>query len=562
VTGNPSANGHTPVPPAPAERMHLVVAGHVDHGKSTIVGRLLADTHSLPDGKLEQIRALCARTSRPFEYAFLLDALKDERAQGITIDSARVFFKSPVRQYIIIDAPGHVEFLKNMISGAARAEAAFLVIDAQEGIRENSRRHGYLLGMLGIRQVAVLVNKMDLVAYDQLAFERIVREYRDFLRDVDVIPAAFVPVSGSGGDNIVAAPSAMPWYAGPTALEVLDSFQPQRSAADEPFRMPVQDVYKFTAGGDARRIVAGTVESGTLHVGDEVVFQPSGKRTRVRTIEAFNLAPQRAVSAGSATGFTLEQQVYVARGQVATRSAEREPCVGTRLAVSLFWLGKRPLLTGRPYILKLGAARVSAQLEELHRVIDAATLEVAESRDRVERHEVADGVLRLAAPIAYDNIDEFAATSRFVLLDDYEIAGGGIIRAPAGQPTADQRPPTPSLFVISALEESDCRATAEALETTLRGREVPAYLLGTRGEVGHLAAVAQYLADAGANVVLSAPRLLRQDVHQLEAALGSDRVTAFWIGPDTAIGEPGGIRVASTDPASAAREIHAHLEDR
>jgi len=135
VTGNPSANGHTPVPPAPAERMHLVVAGHVDHGKSTIVGRLLADTHSLPDGKLEQIRALCARTSRPFEYAFLLDALKDERAQGITIDSARVFFNSAVRQYIIIDAPGHVEFLKNMISGAARAEAAFLVIDAQEGIR-------------------------------------------------------------------------------------------------------------------------------------------------------------------------------------------------------------------------------------------------------------------------------------------------------------------------------------------------------------------------------------------------------------------------------------------
>src|SRR6187455_3722401 len=149
----------------PTERMHLVVTGHVDHGKSTIIGRLLADTGSLPDGKLEQVQALCARTSKPFEYAFLLDALKDERAQGITIDAARVFFKTKARDYIIIDAPGHIEFLKNMITGAARAEAALLVIDAHEGVQENSRRHGYMMSMLGIRQLAVLVNKMDLVGY-------------------------------------------------------------------------------------------------------------------------------------------------------------------------------------------------------------------------------------------------------------------------------------------------------------------------------------------------------------------------------------------------------------
>src|SRR5688572_7796811 len=160
-------------------RMGIVITGHVDHGKSTIIGRLLADTGSLPDGKLDQVRDLCARTARPFEYAFLLDALKDEQAQGITIDSARIFFNSELRKYVILDAPGHIEFLKNMITGASHAEAALLVIDAAEGIQENSRRHGYMLAMLGVRQVAVIVNKMDLIAYDQAAFDTIADDFRD-----------------------------------------------------------------------------------------------------------------------------------------------------------------------------------------------------------------------------------------------------------------------------------------------------------------------------------------------------------------------------------------------
>src|SRR5210317_807471 len=161
----------TPAALAAREQMNIVVIGHVDHGKSTVVGRLLADTGSLPEGKLEAVRDQCRRTSKPFEYAFLLDALKDEQDQGITIDSARCFFRSEKREYIIIDAPGHIEFLKNMISGAARAEAAILVIDAKEGVRENSRRHGYLLSMLGIRQVAICINKMDIADYSQEPFE-------------------------------------------------------------------------------------------------------------------------------------------------------------------------------------------------------------------------------------------------------------------------------------------------------------------------------------------------------------------------------------------------------
>ena len=155
------------------QTMNIVVVGHVDHGKSTVIGRLLADTYSLPKGKLEQVKLSCQRSSRPFEYAFLIDALKDEQSQGITIDSARVFFKTKNRDYIIIDAPGHIEFLKNMVTGASRAEAAVLVIDAFEGVRENSRRHGYMLSMLGVSQVAVIVNKMDLVNYEQEVFTKI-----------------------------------------------------------------------------------------------------------------------------------------------------------------------------------------------------------------------------------------------------------------------------------------------------------------------------------------------------------------------------------------------------
>ena len=185
------------------EKMDIVFVGHVDHGKSTVIGRLLADTHSLPEGKLEQVRLSCERNSKPFEYAYLIDALKDERAQNITIDSARVFFKSDKRHYIIIDAPGHIEFIKNMVTGASRAEAAVLVIDAHEGIQENSRRHGYLLWMLGIKQIVVLVNKMDLVNYQKDVYDSIQTEYDKYLHELGIKPICYIPVSGREGDNIV-----------------------------------------------------------------------------------------------------------------------------------------------------------------------------------------------------------------------------------------------------------------------------------------------------------------------------------------------------------------------
>jgi len=204
--------------------MNIVIAGHVDHGKSTVTGRLLADTNSLPQGKLEEVKERCARNAKVFEYAFLIDALKDEQSQGITIDTARVFFKTKKRDYIILDAPGHIEFLKNMVTGASRAEAALLIIDAQEGIKENSRRHGYILSMLGIKQLSVVVNKMDLVSYNENIFERIVKDYSHFLSDININPLCFIPVSGIKGTNISKNNKDLAWYKGGTLVDVLDGF--------------------------------------------------------------------------------------------------------------------------------------------------------------------------------------------------------------------------------------------------------------------------------------------------------------------------------------------------
>ena len=415
--------------PAEVEaRMGIVIVGHVDHGKSTIIGRLLADTGTLPEGKLEQIKDLCARTSKPFEYAFLLDALKDERAQGITIDAARVFFRTPKRRYLILDAPGHVEFLKNMVTGAARAEAALLVLDAGEGIQENTRRHAYLLSMLGVRQIAVVVNKMDLVGCRQEAFDAFARDLGDFLATIDMKPAAIIPVIGREGDNLATRSTEMSWYTGPTVLEALDAFRSQGEAVDGPFRMSVQAVFKFTNDGDDRRIVAGTIDSGRVRVGDEVVFHPSGKRTRVKSLEAFNRIAPTVAGAGESTGFTLAQQIYVTRGELATLAHEPQPVTATRIRASIFWLGARPLELGRNYTLKLGTARVSVHLEHIERVLDASTLEAVTDRTAVVRNEVADCVLKLRHPIAFDRASELAATSRFVLVDNFSISGGGVVR--------------------------------------------------------------------------------------------------------------------------------------
>ncbi len=409
------------------ERMNVVIVGHVDHGKSTLIGRLMADTNSLPSGKLEQVRATCARNAKPFEYAFLLDALKDEQSQGITIDTARCFFQSALRRYILIDAPGHIEFLRNMITGASRAEAALLLIDAREGIQENSRRHGYIMSMLGIKRICVLVNKMDLVDYDQKVFAKICSEYEAFLQRLNVHPLRFIPISALQGSNIARrADAEMPWYDGPTVLEQLDALERPASVRDLPFRFPVQDIYKFTEDGDDRRIFAGTVLTGSVQVNQSVTFYPSGKRSRIRSIEAFNAPARDSAAAGEATGFTLETQIYIRPGELMTRDDQPAPLIGRRFRANLFWMGQAPMIYGKTYKLKIGAAQVPLKLVEVLSVLDAADFVSEHSTQQVDRHDVAECVLETHRPVAFDQIDQVLHTGRFVIVDDYEIAGAGI----------------------------------------------------------------------------------------------------------------------------------------
>jgi bifunctional enzyme CysN/CysC/sulfate adenylyltransferase subunit 1 len=415
--------------------MNIVITGHVDHGKSTLIGRFLADTRSLPEGKLQAVKGMCEKNGRVFEYAFLLDALADEQSQGITIDSARIFFKSSVREYIIIDAPGHIEFLRNMLSGASRAEAAILVIDAVEGVAENSRRHGLLLSLLGVTQVLVAVNKMDLAGYDRDVFERVKSEYGQYLSKLGVKPAAFVPVSAREGKNITSIAPETPWYTGKTVLEILDGFRPLVQNEDSFFAMPVQDVYRFSGGNDERRIYAGAVVSGEISIGDEVFFIPSGKTARIKTIEAWNEPPKTSAFTGEAAGFTLDEEIYVKPGEVMVKKSEQGFFDGKggfvsasgRVRANLIWLGERPFSVGKSYPLKLGCAKVDARLERVESVLGEEREGPVETRQSLARHECGGVVLELSRPIALSTFYNNAELGRFVIVDGFDAAGGGIV---------------------------------------------------------------------------------------------------------------------------------------
>ena len=407
---------------APRALMKVAIVGHVDHGKSTLVGRLLNDTDSLPAGKVDAVAEMCKRRGMPFEWAFVTDALRAERDQGITIDASHIRFADKFRDYVLIDAPGHREFLKNMISGAAGCDAALVVIDAVEGVREQSRRHGYLLHLLGVRQIAVAVTKMDTADYSAERFGRIETDFRRLLEELGIELSAIVPVSGRDGDNIVNRSENTPWYHGPTVLEALGGFQLQPLPVDLPLRIPVQDVYKF----DTRRIIAGRVESGRISVGDEIVFSPSNHSVKVKSLEGWNTeSPIAFAEAGEQVGITLEDQVFVERGELISH-IDTAPMESNVFRARLFWLGDEPLTVGRRYTLKLGTAEARVEVETVERVVDTAEL-LAANTESVPKDAVADVILRSQSMLALDPAEQNPRTGRFVLADGYDIVGGGLI---------------------------------------------------------------------------------------------------------------------------------------
>jgi bifunctional enzyme CysN/CysC len=403
------------------DQLRIVIVGHIDHGKSTLVGRIFHDTGSLPEGKLEQITAQCKKRGMPFEWSFLMDALQAERDQGITIDTTQIWFRTQQREYCIIDAPGHREFLKNMITGAASSEAALLLIDAEEGVREQSKRHGYLLHLLGIKQVAVVVNKMDRVGYDPARFAEISREYGVYLQSIGVREFSFIPISAREGDMVVERGQYMGWYDGKTVIETLDGFANLPAPIEQPLRFPVQDVYKF----DERRIIVGRIESGSLAVGDTILISPGNHTIAVKSIESFGTVPKSRAFAGEAVGITLEDQLFVERGNVISHVADA-PVLAKHLRARLFWLGRKPLTQGKRYTLKINTAEFSAELAEIHHVIDTDALGEHITTE-VERNQVAEVTFRLRGLAAVDEYNLMPRTGRFVVVEGYDIAGGGII---------------------------------------------------------------------------------------------------------------------------------------
>ena len=408
--------------------LKIVVVGHVDHGKSTLVGRLLHETGALAEGKVEALRQVCDKRGMPFEWAFVMDALQAERDQGITIDTTQLRFHTGRRPVLIIDAPGHKEFLKNMITGAASAEAAVLIIDAQEGVREQSRRHGYLLRLLGLTQIAVVVNKMDLVGWSATRFAEVETEIRAYLAGIGVTPTHVVPVSARGGDNIRARSAQAPWYQGPTVIDTLDGFASPAQATDLALRLPVQDVYKF----DQRRIVAGRIESGRLKVGDRLVFSPSGKSARIASIEGWagEHIGTLAAGAGQSVGLTLDEPIFVERGQVA-HLVEAGPALAHEIRARLFWLGREPLALGDRLKLKLATAEYAVEVAAIERVIDVEDL-AGHQGAQVGRNAVAEVVLRSRGAMALDSFGDNARLGRFVLVHGYDIVGGGIVAQALG----------------------------------------------------------------------------------------------------------------------------------
>ncbi len=412
---SPLATRHSLLVPSP---LRIITVGHVDHGKSTFLGRLLYDTDSLSD---QQKQALQFVGDHQTEWAFLLDAFLEEQAQNITIDTTQLVFRTLQRSYVMIDAPGHQEFLKNMITGATRADAALLIIDVAEGIKQQTRRHLQLLSLVGIKQVIVLFNKMDLIDRDESLFKSRAEEIKKLFQEYELVPQQMIPIVARSGENLVARTSQMSWYQGPTVLEALERMTAAPSLENKPLRLMVQDVYRF----DERRLIVGRVESGTLHVGEEIVFFPGRKASRIQSIEEWGRAEQpESATAGKSVAITLEDPLFVERGHIGSAKNE-PPSEGREISARLFWLDPEPLSLHQPVTLQLGTQSVMGRVITITKSNSLTNLD--ESRSIISQHDVADVVIQLTRPMIYDCYEEIAVTGRFAIVAQRGLGGGGVI---------------------------------------------------------------------------------------------------------------------------------------
>ncbi|BDU17660.1 sulfate adenylyltransferase subunit CysN [Lysobacter auxotrophicus] len=394
--------------------LRFITCGSVDDGKSTLIGRLLFESRALFD---DQLAALASDSRRhgtqgeAIDYALLLDGLSAEREQGITIDVAYRFFSTDKRKFIVADCPGHEQYTRNMATGASTADVAVVLVDARKGLLPQTRRHSYIVSLLGIRHVLLAVNKMDLVDFDRAVFDEIETGYRELASTLGIENVQAIPLSALQGDNLMARSERTPWYGGPSVLEYLETVDVSRDAQDIGFRLPVQWVNR--PNQDFRGF-AGTVASGEIRAGDEIVALPSGRRSHVARIVTADgdLAVARE---GQAVTLTLRDELDVSRGDVIA-DAHRPAQVADQFAAHVLWMGEQPLLPGRPYWLKIGTRTVSASVTEIKHKTDVNTQEPLAAK-HLELNEVGFCNLYLDQPVPFEAYADNRTLGGFILID-------------------------------------------------------------------------------------------------------------------------------------------------
>jgi len=399
----------------------IVIVGHVDHGKSTLIGRLLYDTGCLPSDKFSEIQSSSETLGRNLEFAFVMDCFEEERSRGITIDTTQTFFKTPKRRYVIIDAPGHKEFLKNMITGSSQAEAALLIIDAFEGVRDQTRRHAYILGMLGFKQVCVLLNKIDLVEYAQDKFIQLKAEVTDFLNQLNIHPTFILPISAIQGDNVAHPSEKLSWFDGPTVLQVLDTFE-ALTVEEKPLRLPIQDIYTI----DGKKILVGRIEAGHLRKGERVYLLPEKKKVEVKVIEKFLEEDVPLAHFEESVGICLKGRHRIKRGQILT--GDLSSTISDKIKANIFWMDARAHQKGETLLFRCVTQEIPCQIEKIYKKFDPASMElIEEEASSISGAEVADVLIHLKGQAVVDPFNDIPEMGRFVLEKDGRPIAGGII---------------------------------------------------------------------------------------------------------------------------------------
>ncbi|EGX99915.1 sulfate adenylate transferase, subunit 1/adenylylsulfate kinase CysN/C [Nitrospirillum viridazoti Y2] len=408
--------------------LRFITCGSVDDGKSTLIGRLLYDSKMLFEDQLATLEADSRKVGTQggdLDFALLVDGLSAEREQGITIDVAYRFFNTDRRKFIVADTPGHEQYTRNMVTGASTADLAIILIDARKGVLPQTRRHSFLVSLLGIRKIVLAVNKMDLMGYDQAVFDRVVAEYRAFARQLDLTDIQAIPLSALKGDNVTTLTDAMPWYQGPTLIGHLETVEVADLRASQPFRLPVQWVNRPNLDF---RGYAGTIAAGTVRPGDRIRVLPSGQESRVARIVTHDGDLPLAV-AGQSLTLTLTDEIDISRGDILSTLNEAAEAAD-QMEATLVWMSEAPLLPGRPYILKLGTKSVPATVATLKHKINVNTLEQLATKT-LSLNEVGLATLSLDQAIAFDVYRNNRDTGGFILIDRLtnETVAAGLIRS-------------------------------------------------------------------------------------------------------------------------------------